>query len=54
MFTKADRAIVALIMAVIFLLTHFGIIDVTDAVSEEMVTGIVAPFIVWLTPNKKD
>lgn len=53
MFTSIDKALVALVMGVLFLLNTFAGIDL--GVSEETVTAIIAaatPLLVWLIPNK--
>ena len=54
MFTKIDKAIVALIMAAIFLLSSNGI-ALPEFLTEEWVTNAVAlltPLAVWAVPNK--
>lgn len=54
MFTTIDKALVALIMAVLFLLNHF--FNVNFGLDESTVTSIVAvltPILVWAIPNKK-
>ncbi len=54
MFTSIDKALVATLMAAIFLLNQFGGIDV--GVSEATVTAVVGaltPVLVYLIPNKK-
>lgn len=54
MFTSIDKALAAALMAAIFMLNHFGGIDL--GVGEEMITAIVAaltPVLVYLVPNKK-
>lgn len=53
MFTTIDKALVAMIMAVLFLLsTYFNInLGFTEAQIAGFVT-LITPFIVWLVPNK--
>ena len=54
MFTSIDKALVAALMAAIFMLNQFGGIDL--GVSEETVTAIVGaltPVLVYFIPNKK-
>ena len=53
MFTSIDKAIVAVVMAALYLLNTFTGLDI--GLSEETVTGIIAavtPLLVWLVPNK--
>lgn len=53
MFTSVDKAIVALIMAVIFLVNHFT--SFHFALTEDQVTvlvGIATPLLVHQVPNK--
>jgi hypothetical protein len=53
MFTSLDKAIVALVMAVISIANLAFGIDL--GVSPELVSGVVAaatPLLVWLVPNK--
>lgn len=54
MFTKIDKAIVAAIMAVIFLAQTNGVV-LPDFLTQDWVTSFVAlatPFAVWAFPNK--
>ncbi len=54
MFSSIDKALTALVMAVLYLLNSFGGISV-DFLSEEAITMLIAgltPFLVWLVPNK--
>lgn len=54
MFTSIDKALVAALMAAVFLLNEFGGIEV--GVSQETVTAIVGaltPVLVYFMPNKK-
>ena len=53
MFTTIDKALVALIMAVLYLLSnYFGInLGFTEVQVAGLVT-LVTPFLVWLIPNK--
>jgi uncharacterized membrane protein YdbT with pleckstrin-like domain len=53
MFTSVDKALVALVMAVIYLVNHFT--DFHFALTEDQVTvlvGIVTPILVHQVPNK--
>jgi hypothetical protein len=55
MFTSIDKALVALVMAVLFILTQLGI-AVPSWANETVVTSIIAgvtPILVWWIPNKK-
>lgn len=54
MFTSIDKALTAIIMAILYLLNTFGVVDI--GLSEETVGGILAaalPLLVWWIPNKK-
>jgi hypothetical protein len=54
MFTQADKAITALVMAVLYLLNAFAGVDL--GVPEETITALLAaltPVLVWLVPNKQ-
>lgn len=54
MFTSIDKALTAIVMAVLFLLNSVFHIDI--GLSEETVAGILAaatPLLVWLIPNKE-
>lgn len=53
MFTSIDKALTALVMAVLFLLnTVFGInFGLTEAQVATILT-VLTPFLVWLVPNK--
>jgi hypothetical protein len=53
MFTKIDKAIVALIMSALFLLNSFGGIDL--GVEESTVSGVIAvlaPVLTYFVPNR--
>lgn len=53
MFTSLDKALVALVMGVLYLLNQFAGIDL--GVSEGTITAIIAgltPILVYLVPNK--
>jgi hypothetical protein len=53
MFTSIDKALTAIVMAVFYLLSTFGGIDI--GLSEETVSAVFAaatPLLVWLVPNK--
>lgn len=53
MFTSIDKALVALIMAALWLLNYFT--GYTSGVTEQTVAGLVGvltPILVWLVPNK--
>ena len=55
MFTKIDKALVAAIMAVIFMLQTNGVV-LPEFLTETWVTNMVAlftPFVVWWIPNKE-
>ena len=54
MFTSMDKAIAALIMAIIYLLNNYlaTSIDVMPETVQNIVV-VLSPLIVWLTPNKK-
>lgn len=54
MFTSMDKAIVALVMAGVFLINnltgwHFAL----DEGTVNAVASVLMPILVWLTPNKK-
>lgn len=54
MFTTIDKAIAGAVMAIITILTSFGV-AVPEFVNETYVSGVVAlliPFVVWIIPNK--
>ena len=54
MFTSLDKALIALVMAVLYLLSQFAGIDL--GVSEQTVGAVIAaatPFLVWLVPNRQ-
>lgn len=54
MFTSMDKALVALVMGGLFLLTQFTGINL--GIGEDVVTGIVGvltPLLVYLIPNKR-
>ncbi len=54
MFTTIDKALVAIIGGVIYLLSALGVIP-ADAVSPETIAGwasVLTPILVWLVPNK--
>ena len=53
MFTSVDKALVAVVMAALFLLNEFT--GITIGLSEDTVAGIigvVTPLLVYLIPNK--
>jgi TRAP-type C4-dicarboxylate transport system permease large subunit len=53
MFTSIDKALVALIMAVLWLVNYFT--GYTSGVTEQTIAGLVGvltPILVWLVPNK--
>lgn len=55
MFTSVDKALVAGVMALAFLLSHFGV-GVPSWFTQEWVTttlGILTPIFTFLVPNKK-
>lgn len=54
MFSTIDKALVALVMAVIYIINTVWGIDWFDHITEEYVGVIIAvltPLFVWLTPN---
>ena len=54
MFSSIDKALAALVMSVVFVLTSAGI-TVPDFITPEWAETIVAalvPLVVWLVPNK--
>ena len=55
MITEWDKAIVALITAILSIITLWWGWDVAPAVDEKIVGGlaILTPILVWLVPNKK-
>lgn len=56
MFTSFDKAIVAIIMAVLWLINDFIGLSWYGHVSEETIAVVLAaitPFLVWLVPNKQ-
>lgn len=53
MFTSIDKALTAIVMGVLYLISYFGGFDF--GLTEPMVAAIFAaltPFLVWLIPNK--
>lgn len=53
MFTSMDKALVALVMAIIYILNHFfGIHLGLDEATVTTFITLITPIIVWLTPNK--
>lgn len=54
MFTTLDKAIVALVMAIVYLLNNlFGInLGLDEGLVNTIVVGLT-PVLVWLIPNKK-
>ncbi len=53
MFTAIDKALVALVMAVLYLMSEFA--GINFGLTEETVQGAVAilsPMLVWLVPNR--
>jgi hypothetical protein len=55
MFTSIDKALVAAIMAFLYLMNN--VVGINIGLSEATVTSIVAvltPILVWLIPNKSD
>lgn len=55
MFTSVDKAIAALILAILSLLNIFGVTDVSPETATNINTGlaVLSPVLVWLIPNKK-
>jgi hypothetical protein len=54
MFTSVDKALTAIVMAILYLLNALGGIDI--GLSEETVAAILAgltPLLVWLIPNRQ-
>lgn len=53
MFTSIDKALTALVMAVLFLLnTVFGVNFGLTEVQVSTILAALLPFLVWLIPNK--
>ena len=53
MFTSLDKALVALIMAVLYILNYaFGIHFGLDETTVTTIVVAVTPVLVWLVPNK--
>lgn len=53
MFTSIDKALTAVVMAVLYFLSTF--FNISLGLTEETVTSIIAavtPILVWLIPNK--
>ena len=57
MVTTVDKAIVAALMAALFLLNHFGVVPWTPTPELEStittIVGIATPLLVYLVPNRK-
>lgn len=54
MFTSIDKALAAMVMAILFLINYFVGLD-TSWISQETVAtiiGLLMPIIVWAVPNK--
>ena len=54
MFTSVDKALAAVIMAAIYLLKFFGVVDIP--VDDQKLAGLLAvitPIVVYFIPNKK-
>jgi hypothetical protein len=57
MFTGIDKALVALILAVLSIVATVWGVDWFDHVTEESISVIIAvlmPLLVWLVPNKRE
>ena len=52
MFTKIDKAVAAVFVALAGLLATMGMEVDIDPYMQQMVIGAVTTFIVWLVPNK--
>ena len=55
MFTSIDKAIVAAIMGLLFILSSAGV-AIPEFINEQYVqtiVGVATPFLVWAIPNKK-
>ena len=55
MFTTIDKAIVAAIMGLVFILSQSGV-DIPAWFTEDWLTtliGVLTPIVVWWIPNKK-
>ena len=56
MFTSIDKALVAMVMGILFIVqTYFGLN--TSWISQETVAtiiGLITPVLVWAIPNKPD
>ena len=55
MFTAIDKALVALFGAILFLVNHFGGLDL--GISEDVIAALVAvitPILTYLIPNKAE
>lgn len=54
MFTSIDKALTALVMALLFLLNSF--FGISIGLDPDLINGIITaltPVLVWLVPNKK-
>lgn len=54
MFTTIDKALVALVMAVLFVINHYAGIDL-GFIGEDSVAAIISvllPVLTWMVPNK--
>lgn len=52
MFTKIDKAVAAVVVALAGLLSTMGLAVEIDPYVQQMIIGAVTGFIVWLVPNK--
>lgn len=54
MFTTVDKALVAVVMALVFLLNHFTSFHFAlDEGTVTSIVGVLTPILVWLVPNAK-
>ena len=53
MFSSLDKALVAIVMAVLFFLSEFAGINLgIDETTVQTIIAAITPFLVWLVPNK--
>ena len=53
MFTTIDKAVAALFVSLVGLLTTMGLVVEIDPYLQQMIIGGVTTFLVWLVPNKR-
>lgn len=51
MFTSIDKALIAAVMSIVYILSFFGVTVVVDEEQLRFIIAMITPILVWIMPN---